>query len=89
MNQLRLAGAMRSIPHARPLRRRYLRTVGFEFMECLTTCINIYAHIGFCGGFDHGYKQRRLTPLVAEIDNVYNPLRQKMQAILSRLDYCF
>ena len=29
----------------------------------------------FGGGFDHGYKQQR-TPLVAGIDNVYNPLRR-------------
>ena len=29
----------------------------------------------FGGGFDHGYKLQR-TPLVAGIDNVYNPLRR-------------
>ena len=29
----------------------------------------------FGGGFNHGYKQQR-TPLVAGIDNVYNPLRR-------------
>ena len=37
----------------------------------------------FGGGFDHGYKRQR-TPLVAGIDNVYNPLCLKSQAILSR-----
>ena len=51
--------------------------VGFEWMACLTTCTNSDAHILviFGGGFDHGYKQQR-TPLVAGIDNVYNPLRR-------------
>ena len=34
MNQLRQVGAMGSVPHARPLRRRYLRRVGFKYVDC-------------------------------------------------------
>jgi len=81
MNQLRRAGAMGSVPHAPPLRRRYLRRVAFEYVACYKQRRPYFVYL--CGGFDHGYKQQR-TPLVVGIDNVYNPLRLKLQAILSR-----
>ena len=69
-------GAMGSLRHARLLRRQSLRLVGFEYVVRLTTCSNRYTHDFFlylCGGFDHGYRQRR-AHLVAGIDNLYNPL---------------